>query len=188
MADSTLDSELFILQNNWGMNALRVGNVPPGGLTDARHHNVAAPYFDPGTVCLVRNPNATAGKPGMAALIYLQVGTQNADSVIAVKSAVVLDSATVWYQVTNDPDSCIAIPSGLGAFALSAMTDAYYGWFWCGGICPEGLLSTLGGNYATNGSLAAGHISFTDLAADYAGLGPYATTTGYAGFALAADA
>lgn len=189
MGDSTLDSELFVLNNNWGVPAMSIGDVPPGGLTDTRHHNVAEPYFGVGQVIVVQNPSGVAGKPGYAALMYLQVGTQNADSVIAVKSAVVPDSATVWYQVTNDPDSCVKLPTGHGGYALSAMTDAYYGWFWVGGICPEGLLSGLAGNYATGDNVAAGQFCFHDLTADYVGI-DIADTAGeeIAGFALAADA
>ena len=189
MADGTLDSELIVLQNNWGMAPTVNGslNCPQGGLIGSNHHNVAAPTYQVGTVIQVYN-NGSAGKVGMAELIYLQVGTQNADSVIAAKTAVVPDSATVWYQITNDPDSCIKLPSGLGAFGLSAITDAYYGWFWCGGICPEAFVSGLAGNFATEGNVIAGHITYHDLAADTVGIGPYATTEGFAGFALANDA
>ncbi|MFA4944884.1 MAG: hypothetical protein WC789_09320 [Lentisphaeria bacterium] len=188
MADSTLDSELFILNHAWGIPPTGLLNVPPGGLTDSRHQNVAEPYFSVGQAVLVKNPEGVAGKAGFAVLTYLQVGTQNEDSVIAVKSAVVPDSATVWYQVTNDPDDCIKLPTGHGGYALGAMTDAYYGWFWTGGICPEGLLSTLAGNYATGDNVAAGQFCYHNLTADYVGI-DIADTAGeeIAGFALAAD-
>jgi hypothetical protein len=187
MGDSTLDSELFILFNNWGQPVVEKGHVPKGGFTGSAHHNVSVAAYSVGTVCAVPCTGAT-GKAGWAQMIYLQVGTQNADSVLAVKDIVVPDSATTWYQITNDPDSCVALPTAVGAVALGAMTNAYYGWFWCGGNCPEQYVSGLGGNYETEGNVAAGHITCHDLAADAIGLGPYATTEGYFGFALAADA
>lgn len=189
MGDSTLDSELFILFNRWGSSPRLYGNCPPGGFTDARHHNVANPVYELGTCVQVYNRSSKAGKDGPSQLIYLKVGTQNADSVIAVKSAVIQDSATVPYTITNDPDSCIKLPTGTGAFALGAMTDAYYGWFWCGGVCPEEFISTMAGNFATDSTVAAGQICYHDLAADYAGIA-IADTAGedICGFALAADA
>jgi hypothetical protein len=188
MTDSTLDSDLLFLYNKFG-SANLIGHVPRGGFTGSEHHNVSAAKYPHGTVVRVEH-RATAGKPGFSEFVYLKVGTQNADSVIAVKSVVVQDSATQCLVITNDPDSCIKVPTDHGAIALSAMTDAYYGWFWCGGVCPEDYVSGLAGNYATNGSVAAGPIAFGNLSADYCGLVPTNGTavTGHAGFALAADA
>ena len=192
MADSTLDSQLFVLFDNWPGVAEKIsaGEVPAGGFAEASavHHNVAAAQYDIGQKLCVLNTD-DAGIEGMSTFIYLQVGTQNADSVIAAKSLVVPGSATLWYQVSNNPDANILVAgSSMAAYALSAMTDAYFGWFWCGGVCPESFVSGLGGTYATDGTVAAGMISSGDLAADYLGLVPYATTVGYLGFALAADA
>jgi hypothetical protein len=193
MTDSTLDSDLLFLYNKFG-SANLVGHVPRGGFTGSEHHNVSSAAYPIGTVVRVEH-RATAGKPGYSEFVYLKVGTQNASSLIAAKSVVVQDSATQCLLVTNDPDDCIAIPTPFGAIALSAMTDAYYGWFWCGGVCPEDYVSGLAGNYATNGSVAAGNVAFGDLSADKCGLVPasVAGTTAAlkihpCGFALAADA
>lgn len=194
MADSTLDSELFTLNDFWPGSPNPNLSVPTDGFTGATHHNVAAETdYVVGTKIQVYC-DGSVGQKGFSVLIYLQVGTQNADSVLAAKSVVVQDSATVWYQVTNDADSCIKIPTALAAIALSAMTNAYYGWFWCGGVCPEQYVSGLGGNYATEGSVAAGPITAHDLAADYIGLGNAADLADAGvpepvwGYALAADA
>lgn len=194
MSDSTIDSELLILRNNWGSAPTADRFEPKDGFaeTNALHHNTSAAKFPLGTVIQVHN-KGTLGKAGPAQFIYLLVGTQNASSVIAVKSVVVSDSATVPYTITNDPDDCIKLPTGVAAIALSAMTNAYYGWFWTGGICPEDFVSGLGGNYATDDNVLAGEFTAHNLAADYIGIGPSndigANTAqeGIFGFALAND-
>lgn len=186
MANSTLDSELFILQDVWPGKGERVAE-PGGNITNTTDHNVAAATHKVGEKIWLYNESA--GVSGWSAFMYLQVGTQNASSAIAVKSICVPDSATVWYQVTNDPDDCVKVPTNMLAVALSAMTDAYYGFFWVGGVCPEEYVSGLGGNYATDGSVAAGGILAHDGTADYIVLGPIsAVKEPPAGFALAADA
>jgi hypothetical protein len=58
------------------------------------------------------------------------------------------------YIVTDDASE--ALLSGPIAVALSAMTTGYYGWFWCGGVCPVDSVSGLGGSYVTDGTVAAG--------------------------------
>lgn len=193
MTDSTLDSDLFFLYSPFG-GPDRVGHIPKDGFTGSTHHNVAAAAYPHGTVLRVQH-RAAAGKPGFSEFVYLKMGTQNADSVVAVKSVVVQDSATQCMVMTNDPDSCIKIPTRFGAIALSAITDAYYGWYWCGGVCPEDYVSGLAGNYATSGGVGAGEIAFGNLSADKCGLVPaHAVGTGTAvhmsaaGTALAADA
>jgi len=101
------------------------------------------------------------------------------------------DSQTLWYRVTNDPDDCvIATGSLLAAVALSAMTNERWGWFWCGGICPESFVSGLGGNYETDGDIpSAAALVAHNLAADAIGLGPCgADTEGIIGYSIAIDA
>jgi len=194
LADSTLDSELFVLEDHWpGVGRQTTfGQIPKGGFTGNTHHNVATPAYPIGEKLCVENMNETGtvvGKAGFSTFIYLQVGTQDAGQAIAAKSVCVLDSATLWYQLTNDSASCIAASSSLAAIAISAVTAAYWGWFWCGGVCPESLVSSLGGNYATINAVAAGMISTGALETELVvGLLPYATTLGNIGFALAADA
>lgn len=191
MADSTIDSELLILRNNWGMAPNQALNAPHDGFSTSTVLNTSTALYPVGTVVQVYNKGDT-GKQGYAQFIYLQVGTQNSASAIAVKSVVIPDSATVWYQITNDPDDCVKIPTGQAAIALGAVTNAYYAFFWCGGICPEEHISGLGGTYATEGNLLAGPFTAHDLAADKVGLGPSDDANGVIGedifgFALAAD-
>lgn len=187
MANSTLDSELFVLQDNWP-GPVELMSMPGDGLLDKRYFNVADPAVRVGTK-LQLYCNGDVGKAGNTILIYLQVGTQNAGSLLAAKSAVVPDSATLWYQITNDPDDCIKLPTNMIAYALKAMTNAYYGWFWCGGVCPEEFVPTMGGNYATDGAVAAGGVLAHNGTADYIVLGPISgVAEPPSGFALAADA
>jgi len=188
MADSTLDSELFVLYDNWpgdGDPGLSQ-DAPCDGFTGTDHHNTSTAIYQVGAKIQVYN-DGTSGKPGWAKLVYLQVGTQDAETVIAAKSVVVPDSATYYYRVTNDPLRAVVLPSGMAAIALSAMTDAYYGWFWCGGVCPEQLISGLAGNYATEGNVVAGDITAHILAAGVIGLGPRAAGEGAFGYAIAGD-
>lgn len=197
MADSTIDSELFFLQSGmWGMTPQSFGSVPLGGFKGSIHHNVATPTREAGGLgdCRAVFCDGTVGKAGWAEFGYFKVGTQNAGNLIAEKSVCVQDSATVPYVLTNDPDDCIALLSGPIAIAISAMTDAYYGWFWIGGVCPEQYVSELGGNYATDSNVVAGWIMQVDLTADAIGFGTVlkAGTDGKnwqaVGMALAADA
>lgn len=193
MADSTIDSELITLCDNWPGAPLAPKRAPrddgSGAFIGADHHNVATAAYPVGTKYQVYNTGVSAGKPGWATFAYLQIGTQNAAVVIAVKSVVVQDSATVWYQVTNDPDDCVKLPTGLAAIALSAMTNAYYGWFWCGGVCPEEFVSGLAGNYATQDGLVAGQFTAHNLDADEIGIDVADTAgEGIFGYAIADDA
>jgi hypothetical protein len=190
MADSTLDSELILIIDKWPGVANPAYTVPTDGFTGATHHNVVAAKYPIGAKIQVYC-DGTTGKPGYSTLMYLKVGTQNGDVAIAAKTVCVPDSATVWYELTNDPDSCIQIGGAPVAIALSAITNAYYGWFWVGGVCPEQYVSDLGVNYATEGNVAAGPICPHDLTADAIGFGPIdeaAPTETQIGYALAADA
>ena len=193
MADGVLDSLLFYLLDGWpGVVDPNMG-MPIDGFTGALHHNVVAAQYPVGTKIAVYNTGTKPGitsEPGWATFIYLKVGTQDTTA-IAAKTIVVQDSATNWYEVTNDPDDCVNVETGAAAIALSAITDAYYGWFWCAGVCPEEFVSDLGGTYLTVDGCAAGPIT-ADARTGVIGLGlPVDTDTALVepifGYALAAD-
>ncbi|KAF0156299.1 MAG: hypothetical protein FD189_1104 [Elusimicrobia bacterium] len=196
MADRVIDSERILKYLGlWGQPVVSK-QVPTGGFTGASHHNVVARQAQIGEVRAVYC-DGSVGQPGWSTFIYLKVGTQNADVAIAAKTVCVPDSATVWYEVTNDPDSCVNKNSALSVVALGAMTNAYYGWFWEGGVCPEQYVTTLGGTYPTDDSVVAGSFRVGDLTADAMGFvsaqdlpsGTAAVTTlaGATGYSLAAD-
>jgi len=78
---------------------------------------------------------------GYGTCIYLRVNVSGSESAaLAAGSPVGVDEgADEAYRVTSDQS---AIADGAPtAIALSGMTDDYYGWFWCGGVCPD--LTTL---------------------------------------------
>ena len=193
MADSTIDSEKVVLVDGFpGYPGALSSTDAKNGFTDASHHNVATAQYPIGTKIQVQNSGT--GIAGPSIFMYGQIGTQNGDVAIAAKTICIFDSASDPYELTNDPDSAVGIGAGPIAVALSAMTDAYYGWFWVGGVCPEAFVSGLGGNYPTDSTVVAGTFCAGNLTADAIGLsGTRDTTTQtpsdlVAGYALAADA
>lgn len=176
MADSTLDSQLFVLLDRWPGYAHPDSrkHPPNGGIVGTEHHNVATAEYRPGEKIELLNHAGTAGQEGIATMIYLQLGTQNSGSVLAVKDVCVPESEDGGiFKVTNDPDAClVATGAAFVAVALSAMTNQRWGWFWCGGVCPESHVSGLGGNYETDNDLLAGLMVSHDLDADAIGFGP----------------
>ena len=197
MAESTLDSERFVLIDNWPGVARRVhpDRLPNDDILSSLHHNVASPVFDVGEKIVVRNRSAIAGDDGDSVFIYLKgLSTTEANPTCAAKQVVVPALAGTPYQVTNDPDQALlATGSPLAAIMLSIMTFTHvvtrYGWFWCGGVCPEALVSDLGGNYATADGTIIGPIIAHNLDADAIGLGPCgADTEAVIGFAYSNDA
>ena len=174
MVDGVLDSDLMVLlYGQWG--PARSDIVPLNGFLGLRHHNVETPAYTPGTV--VRRYNDTLGVLGWSEFVYLRV-VANAGVAVAAKQVCVQDRLADPYTVTNDPDDAVvlaaALPQLRGAYALSALTTLYYGWFWCGGVVPETAVPTLGGNFPTDGTVAAGRtFSVANLAADAIGIGLY---------------
>ena len=195
MADSTIDSELFVLSNAFGSPHPAYENKIPDGdgtFSGASSHNVATAAYPIGTAIRVWNNGDSAGVDGWSEFTYLKFAL-GSNAALAAKTICVMDSATEPFTVSNDPDDVLTLPTRFCAIGLSAMTTAYYGWFWTGGVCPESIESDLGGNYATDGNVAAGDICCHDLVADAIGFGPTVDTTGSVpenpcGYALAADA
>lgn len=173
--DKYVDSETFILYDLWPGVPYQSNGVPCSyNLQGHASHNALAAAYPVGTKFQTYNDGATAGLNGWSTMIYLQVGTQETGTVIAAKQFVVSDSTADPYVVTNDGDSCIAIAGGPVAVAISAITDAYYGWFWCGGVAPEILCSStaagagaeMGGSYKCDGSVDAGPFTMALESAD----------------------
>jgi len=186
MADGTLDSELFVLFDHWPG---RVINDPSKPLvTDAivatAQHNTTAAVNTPGDKIQIYNNPAVGvgGRAGWATFVYLKgKAVTEANPTCAAKQVVVpamsfgTSAGGSPYQVTNDPDQCLQVDgSFLGAIMLSVMTFTHtatkYGWFWCGGVCPESAVTLLTGNFATStADVAIGPMVFNDLAADAIG-------------------
>ena len=92
----------------------------------------------------VRYRNNATGLFGTC--IYLKINSGvGAVSIIAGAPVATLDTGADYYTVTNDnTDHALA---GATAICLSIMTSGNYGWFWCGGGCPD--LTTLVGSTET---------------------------------------
>ena len=177
-AEITCDSQVFVLYDNWPGTASLNQDVPLGGFTGSTHHNVATAIYPVGTKICVYNTGVTAGIAGFATFIYLQHGTRDTVVTSAERQGVVPQSAATWYIVSNDPDTNINVPGGLFAIQLSLMTSDYYGWYWCGGVCPEEFVSALGGAYKTIAATVAGAFMAQALtSAVYIGFGPLAAAT-----------
>lgn len=193
MADEDIDSERFILFDNWPWAPFD-DTVPPDGFLGSSHHNVADPAYALGHKITVQNDSDIAGVAGTSIFIYLKGRSHTeANPTCAAKHVCVPSLAGEPYAVTNDPDqSLMKTGCPMVAIMLSVMTFTHavtkYGWFWCGGVCPEGHVSDLGGNYVTNGDVVIGPIAAADLTTpDTIGLGNAAGQEAHIGCSYAAD-
>jgi len=191
-SDGTIDSEKIMLFDGFpGAPDPRYG-PPTDGFTGALSHNVAAAAYPIGTKIEVRN--TTLGIPGLSRFIYLKLESQDGTHALAARHIVALHSDATPYDVTNDNGADLAAQCGPIAVGLSAMTTDYYGWFWCGGVCPEDWVPALGGLYATltPGTVAIGQFTHADITASetYGEIGldvRNAVAEALNGFAFAAD-
>lgn len=193
MADSTLDSELFILFDTTPGAPSPWLSTPGTGFTNATDHDVAAGTYDLGTK--IRVYNETAGVAGWSTFVYGECESQDATNVLAVKHFCGLDAtSTTPFLFTNEVASDVGATLQSIVVALSAMTSGQYGWFWCEGVVPEDYVSGLGGNYPTFGDVAIGHVTSRDLATPGTTVGeiglslPAADTEVIVGLAYSADA
>lgn len=162
MADSTIDSDNLILKDGFPEGHAIVGQTPIGGFTGSSHHNVATAAYKPGTKIRVYNEGDT-GQAGWSTFVYAKLNS--AADTPAAKQICVADDGKVSYELTNDDADDIP-QTGRCAIMISAMTAGRFGWFWCGGVCPEEYVSALGGNYRTSNAVVAGPIAVADANAD----------------------
>jgi len=148
MTANRLDDGKFYLIDNWPGEPTN-GPNPSSWTTYA-----ATAAFAVGTKRLVYDDT----NHGWSTLIYLrfQKGSAAVAAVKSICAPYITDVATAgaWYNVTNTGDSTTT-NIGPICIALGTCTDAYYGWFWCGGVCPVDTISGLDGVYTTSGSVAA---------------------------------
>jgi len=184
MAISTLVAESIILYDNFPGTVSPAHSVPEGGdfgfFNGSRHHNVSSAVYRVGEKIRIYNDPTTGaglGENGWSTMIYLRMDNQDttiisAGSVCTLQTTI--DANEKWFTVTNDPDSGLAgyttgalVNLSPAAVAISAMTDEYYGWFWCGGVAPQNWLlatatTTSLVNVDTDTSVIAGPIAATD--------------------------
>lgn len=196
MTDGAIDSEEFYLFDNWPGTPLQSAAVPTGGFTGSAHHNVSSPAYPVGTKIAVMNTHASY-QIGGSVFIYLRnIEIVSTSVPVAVKHWVIPKNTSNWYEVTNENNSILADAGTPGAIGLSTMstTTGYYGWFWCGGVCPTQYVTDLDGDFVTDSTVVAGPNVLSNLLASgatYGTIGPaVATSTTLnlpAIFSLAAD-
>jgi len=171
MGDSTITVQGVVLAEHWP----GVPIDPPVSHTDmttaAVGHNIANPMFRLGQKWKVycSGDEAYAGvgyNLGWSTFIYLkcEAGIETAIAAIATSICVVDDTmaagdaATKLYTKTADSANTTHDALGLIGVALSTMTNDYYGWFWCGGVCPIEYvpLFTTASTLVTDDSVLAG--------------------------------
>ena len=172
MAASTITGVSLVLNDYWpGLPTQNIPTADGNGnhFTNSTHHNVSTAIYKPGTKVEVWDISGQ----GFSTLVYLRYNDSDDETgvlgSIAVPEAVV--TSLKYYDVTVDGDS---ISSDVGAkripfgIMLSTMTNTYFGWFWCGGVCPidwTPLLATT--TVATQNTVKAGAgFSITDGASD----------------------
>jgi len=125
---------------------------PVDGFTGSYHHNQAYERYRAGEKICVYDDISK----GWATFVYLKLVDQLATSyVLAAGNLVgVYTTTPLYYEVSNDQSG---VYMNQGAVALSAMTTTYWGWFWCGGVCPQSHVTALAtATIPTDGNIAAG--------------------------------
>ena len=188
MANSTLDSDFIVLECHLPGFDLPLGSEPLDGILGASHHNVAAPIYRLGDRMCIYNVGTT-GLPGWSKFSYVKFELTGAETT-AAKQCMVPDANTSSLVLTNDGDSCIMLDMGVGGVCIGVLTDAYYGWVWSDGVCPEDELTSavFGGNYATDGDAVIGPLCYADLTADAIGFSIAVTLKASCGYTLSDDA
>jgi len=155
MADEKIDSQEFALFNHWGDPVSY--EEPKDGFTGSEHHNVASAAYRVGSVTRVYcTAVADTQRGGYSDFVYLKLEAQDAANVVAARMICTLHTDKQITDVTNEVATALADEGGFCAIALSAMTTDYYGWFWCGGVCPVQYVAALTGYYSTDNTVAIG--------------------------------
>ena len=149
MADNTITVQGIILQDNWP-GVPEKPKLDYSDMTSANvGHNVAVPQFRVGTKWEVycKGDPAYVGvgyNIGFSTFIYLRAAADMATAIAGAITVLVVvdetfaadDPAELLYTVVGDSDRTTHETMGLVAMCTSTPTNSYYGWYWCGGVCP----------------------------------------------------
>jgi len=203
MAD-TLTVQGLILHDNWPGTP----TPPPFPVVNmeaaAIGHNIVAPMWKLGTKweLYCKGDAASVGVAyniGWSTFIYLkaapdiETATAGAATVLCVPDATLGAgaAANLLYVVVADISNTTHENSGLVVMCLSAPTNSYYGWYWCGGVCPVEYCPSLttASTVITDGSVVASCEVSTIIDSDTVGLRAQATNsqTPGVGYALYVD-
>ena len=157
MADSTIATESVILISHWPDGVVHTcgSQLPFSSFTNTTDHNVAAATRKAGEMIRCYNDGTGDGVTGWCTFMYGSNKTtaiaaalevcQPADA--AVPTAV---SSTVANALIANDISCMC------AVSISAMTAAYYGWFWVDGVSPTGFVTAMDGDLPTANDVIIG--------------------------------
>ena len=187
---STLDnSEVLMLDNFPGVpNVNGAGPFDKGNVANGADQNWyvsgEAPPHVLGTKWYGYQEGGTGVVAGGFTLIYLKTGTLLAATVAVNKLHAMTigvgaaTSSDLLYTVTDNPATPIGMLSGQCAVSMSTMTSGgYYGWFWCGGVCPTSVCTGMDTTLETNGSAVNGYmIAISDTEVNF---GPFPDTGAY---------
>lgn len=183
----TIDSELIFLMNKWGVapDPAYQDTIPDGDGTwsGANSQNVEVPLYPIGAVIQCYNDGSVAGQSGPYEMIYLRAE----EAIAAVKYLCVPGADDDHFSVTDNISNALDATNVKVGIAVAAMTSQYYGWFWCGGVCPEAIESDMGGDYTTNASLEIGPMEALDEGSGVI-IGFTASTMAACGFSYSTDA
>ena len=149
MADDTITARGVLLRDNWP----GVGITPPVAYSDMTAasvaHNQENPTWRLGqkwtVYCSGTGLNTTAShNVGWSTFIYLKGAADIATAPAATAGSIVVIDGTIgageaadkWFTVTGASANTTHDSDGFMACAISTMTNSYYGWYWCEGVCP----------------------------------------------------
>ena len=150
MADSHITTQGIVLYDRWPGFAV----APPiENITDMTSaivgHNQGSAKYPLGTKWQLYNHGAAANlgvkyHEGWSTFVYLKGSSTIETAIAGAANYFVCPSGTMaagmdrnsLYTVASDSDNTTHEALGMVALCLSTMTNSYYGWFWCGGVCP----------------------------------------------------
>jgi len=152
MADATITVQGIILKDNWpAVNCVTepdVANIADMTSTLVGHNQGTAKY-QLGTKWQLYNRGDAVSigvgyHRGWSRFIYLKAEPTATTAIACTTLMLVVPDSTMvagmahdaLYTVTADSDRTTHDTHGVVAVALSTMTNSYYGWYWCGGVCP----------------------------------------------------
>ena len=149
MADKSIVVQGIVLSDNWPGRAV----APPFDVADMTStlvgHNQAVAKYPVGTKWQLycKGDAVSIGVShwlGWSSFVYLKCADDIETAIASAVTVLAVPDGTMaanmgserLYTVTTDSDSTTHDNMGLVAVCLSATTNSYYGWFWCGGVAP----------------------------------------------------
>jgi hypothetical protein len=166
----SIDSTGLLLNDRWPgiANNNAAGPYDLGNVANGSDQNWYVASTKPphvlGTKFTGYQEAASGVNGGSFTLIYLNTGTLLSTTAITAKKFCALQAAptsstsgALLYTVTNNPAYTVGMSTALYGVSMSAMTSGgYYGWFWCGGVCPESICTGMAGTYTTADTVTVG--------------------------------